>query len=114
MSSTWRNCSQVTPPGSVVSYNNAALSLAGRVIERVTGQTYERAMTDLVLDPIGLRDTLFFPNDIMTRRFAVGPPARGGWDDPGAAPVGDGTQRQPDGGTVRDGAGPAPLGALPP
>ncbi len=63
---------QVTPPGFVVSYNNAALSLAGRVIETVTGQTYERAMTDLVLDPIGLRDTLFFPNDIMTRRFAVG------------------------------------------
>ncbi len=63
---------QITPPGFVVSYNNAALSLAGRVIERVTGQTYEQAVRDLVLDPVGLRDTLFFPNDIMTRRFAVG------------------------------------------
>lgn len=63
---------QITPPGFVVSYNNAALSLAGRVIERVTGQTYEHAVTDLVLDPLGLCDTLFFPNDIMTRRFAVG------------------------------------------
>ncbi|MGI8657847.1 MAG: serine hydrolase domain-containing protein [Candidatus Limnocylindria bacterium] len=63
---------QITPPGSVVSYNNAALSLAGRVIEKVTGQTYEHAITDLLLDPIGLHDTLFFPNEIMTRRFVVG------------------------------------------
>ena len=31
------NLQQVTPPGSIVSYNNAALSLAGRVIEKVTG-----------------------------------------------------------------------------
>jgi CubicO group peptidase (beta-lactamase class C family) len=63
---------QITPPGFIVSYNNAALSLAGRVIEKVTGSTYERAIKDLVLDPVGLEDTLFFPNDVMTRRFVVG------------------------------------------
>jgi CubicO group peptidase (beta-lactamase class C family) len=63
---------QSTPPGAAVSYNNASLSLAGRVIEKVTGQTYEKALKELVLDPVGLRETLFFPNDIMTRRFVVG------------------------------------------
>ena len=63
---------QISPPGFVVSYNNASLSLAGRIIEKVTGKPYERAVTELVLEPIGLRDTLFFPNDIMTRRFVVG------------------------------------------
>ena len=63
---------QVTAPGFVVSYNNASLSLAGRIIERVTGQVYEHAMSELVLDPVGLHDTLFFANDVMTRRFAVG------------------------------------------
>lgn len=63
---------QITPPGVVVAYNNASLTLAGRIIEKVTGMTYERAIAQLVLDPIGLRDTLFFPNDIMTRRFVVG------------------------------------------
>ena len=62
---------QVTPPGFTVSYNNASLGLAGRIIEKVTGTTYEQA--------IGPRarsarpdETFFFPNDIMTRRFAVG------------------------------------------
>jgi CubicO group peptidase (beta-lactamase class C family) len=63
---------QITPLGSMVSYNNAAVILAGRVIEKVTGSTYEQAMQELVLDPVGLRMTFFFPNDIMTRRFAVG------------------------------------------
>jgi len=63
---------QITPPGFIVSYNNASLGLAGRIIEKVTGQTYEGALASLVLEPLGLHDTLFFPNDIMTRRFAVG------------------------------------------
>jgi CubicO group peptidase (beta-lactamase class C family) len=63
---------QVSPLGSTVSYNNASLSLAGRLIEKVTGMTYESALRQLVLDPLGLEETLFFPNDVMTRRFAVG------------------------------------------
>ena len=66
------NIEQVTPLGAAVSYNNASLSLAGRVIEKVTGTTFEKAMTDLVLAPLGMDHTLFFPNDIMTRRFVVG------------------------------------------
>lgn len=63
---------QISPLGAEVSYNNASLSLAGRVIEKVTGSTFEQAMRDLVLEPLGLHDTWFFPNDIMTRRFVVG------------------------------------------
>jgi len=63
---------QVTPLGESVSYNNASLALAGRVIEKVTGTTFEQAMKDLVLSPLGLEDTWIFPGDIMTRRFAVG------------------------------------------
>jgi CubicO group peptidase (beta-lactamase class C family) len=63
---------QVTPLGSAFSYNNAALNLAGRVIEKVTGQVYEKAMRELLLDPLGLNDTLFFPAEVMVRRFAMG------------------------------------------
>ncbi|HJT37658.1 MAG TPA: serine hydrolase domain-containing protein [Actinomycetota bacterium] len=63
---------QVTPLGSTVSYNNSSLSLAGRVIEKVTGSTYEQAIKDLVLDPLGMQDTFFFASEIMTRRFVAG------------------------------------------
>lgn len=63
---------QVTPLGKVVSYNNASLSLAGRIIEKVTGQTYEQAMKELIFQPLGLDSCSFFPNEIMTRRFVAG------------------------------------------
>jgi len=63
---------QVTPLGTACSYNNASLSVAGRVIEKVTGVTFEQAMKDLLFVPLGLDNTFFFPNDVMTRRFVVG------------------------------------------
>jgi CubicO group peptidase (beta-lactamase class C family) len=63
---------QVTPLGATVSYNNASLSVAGLIIARIAGTTYEQAIRDLVLDPLGLKNTFFFMNEIMTRRFAVG------------------------------------------
>jgi len=63
---------QVTPLGETVSYNNASLSLAGRIIEKVTGQTYEHAIKELLFEPLGLTHSFFFPNEIMTRRFAIG------------------------------------------
>ncbi|MEY2473798.1 MAG: hypothetical protein QOK28_3127, partial [Actinomycetota bacterium] len=63
---------QVTPLGESVSYNNAALSVAGRVIEVVTGLTYEQAIRELIFEPLGMKHSYFFPNEIMSRRFAVG------------------------------------------
>lgn len=63
---------QVYPLGTQASYNNAAVVLAGRVIEKVTGKTYEEAVKELVLDPLGLEHTFADMNEIMTRRFVVG------------------------------------------
>lgn len=63
---------QVTPVGEGFSYNNASLSVAGRIMEVVTGKTYEAAMRSLLFEPLGLDHCFFFPNEIMTRRFVVG------------------------------------------
>jgi CubicO group peptidase (beta-lactamase class C family) len=63
---------QITPPGFIAAYNNSSLSLAGRIIEKVTGKVYETAIREMLLDPIGLSMTFFFMNDVMTRRFVVG------------------------------------------
>lgn len=67
-----KDIKQVTPLNATVSYNNASLSVAGHIIEKLTGKTYEAAMRELVLDPLGLDDTLIFMTEIMMRRFAVG------------------------------------------
>jgi CubicO group peptidase (beta-lactamase class C family) len=63
---------QVSPLGATVSYNNASLSVAGLVISKVTGKTYEQALKELIFVPLGLDHCFFFPNDIMTRRFVAG------------------------------------------
>jgi CubicO group peptidase (beta-lactamase class C family) len=63
---------QVSPPGTVASYNNAAYVLAGRLIEKVTGQPYEAAIKRLVIEPLGCTESFFFAGEVMTRRFAVG------------------------------------------
>jgi CubicO group peptidase (beta-lactamase class C family) len=63
---------QLTPLGEIWSYNNAAFYLAGRVIEAVTGKSYEAAVRELVLDPIGMTQSFFFPEEVMIHSFAVG------------------------------------------
>jgi len=63
---------QVTPLGEAWSYNNAGFYILGRVVEVVTGQPFETAMRELVVEPLGLESTFFFPDEVMTYRFAVG------------------------------------------
>jgi CubicO group peptidase (beta-lactamase class C family) len=63
---------QMAPLGKVASYNNAALNVAGRVIEKVTGKTFETAMKELVLEPLGLDESLYYDGTIITRRTAIG------------------------------------------
>ena len=63
---------QISPLGETVSYNNASLALAGLVIERVTGTSYEQAVQDLVLEPLGLQRSMFEMRWIMTYRFSNG------------------------------------------
>ena len=55
----------ITPPGSTFFYNNTALVVAGRVIEAITGTTYEQAVRDLVLDPLQLSRTRFFTDEVV-------------------------------------------------
>jgi len=62
----------IGPPGARTSYSQAGYNLAGRIIEKVTGLTYERAVASLVLEPLGLQHSFFARDDVMTRRFAVG------------------------------------------
>lgn len=63
---------QFTPLGEVWSYCNTGFNIAGRIVEVITGQTYEAALKKLVLDPLGMSMTFLFPHDVMTHRFAVG------------------------------------------
>jgi CubicO group peptidase (beta-lactamase class C family) len=56
---------QLTPLGETFFYNNTAIMLAGHVIEAATGSTYEDAIRELVLDPLGMDHTYFFSDEIV-------------------------------------------------
>jgi CubicO group peptidase (beta-lactamase class C family) len=63
---------QLTPLGTIWHYNNAGFGIAGRVIEVVTGQTYERAATEMILGPLGMKRSNFTPAEAILERTAVG------------------------------------------
>jgi CubicO group peptidase (beta-lactamase class C family) len=68
-----RKLPQITPLGGPWSYCNTGFNIAGRIIEVVTQKPYEQAAQELILDPLGLKMTFFFPSDVLiTHRFAVG------------------------------------------
>ena len=69
---------QVAPPGAAWSYNNAGFSIAGRVIEAVTDTSIDRALRDLVFQPLGLEHAGTHPRDFITARFANGHTVRNG------------------------------------
>jgi CubicO group peptidase (beta-lactamase class C family) len=62
----------IAPPGTRASYSQAGYNLAGRIVEKVTGLTFEQAVASLLLEPLRLSHSFFARDDIMTRRFVVG------------------------------------------
>lgn len=62
----------VFPPGARFKYSNAGLAVVGRIVEVVTGKPFARAARELVLDPLGLRDTDFEARARLRRRLACG------------------------------------------
>jgi CubicO group peptidase (beta-lactamase class C family) len=63
---------QLTPLGARWAYNNSAFYVAGRIVEVLTEQPVERALRELVLQPLGLEHSFFFMDEVMTHRFVVG------------------------------------------
>ncbi len=63
---------QMFPCGAFFSYNNAAFTLLGRLIEVATGSTYNAAMQSLLFGPLGLADTLLERDAVLARLYADG------------------------------------------
>ncbi len=54
------------PPGEGFSYSNAGFSIAGAVIEAVSGQSFDRFVTDRLLRPLGMRTATFTADRAIT------------------------------------------------
>ena len=62
---------QLSAPGTVFAYNNASLVVAGRIIEIVTGKTYEAAVQELLLDPLKLTSTHYSTDRVIGLNVAA-------------------------------------------
>ena len=61
----------VRQPGGPARYSNEGLNIAGRIIEVVSGEPYEKFMQERLLDPLGMVDTTFHPTPAQMARIAT-------------------------------------------
>ncbi len=67
-----REARQMYRPGAYWSYCNSGFSLAGRLIEVIRGQPFERVMQECLFGPLALERTFFFVQDVLGYPYAYG------------------------------------------
>ena len=50
---------RIFPPGKIPSYSNYGFTLAGYIVERVSGEKFERYIEDHILKPLGMNNSTF-------------------------------------------------------
>ncbi len=63
---------QLTPLGEIWHYSNSSFTVLGRIIELVTGKTYEEATRELLFKPLGMDHSVFSAAEAIVHRTAVG------------------------------------------
>ena len=77
---------QNMPPGTCFSYCNSGYVLAGRLIEVMRDSTYDAALKEHILSPLGATRSTMLPEEVMLHRFAVGHVTPPGTTEPIVAP----------------------------
>ena len=57
-------------PDSKYQYSNAGINTAARIIEVVTGKNFEQFLDERMFQPLGMKDTTFWPNEEQAARVA--------------------------------------------
>ena len=57
-------------PGTSYSYSNEGIDTAARIIEVVSGMSYEKFIQQRLFDPLGMKDTTFWPDAEQLTRLA--------------------------------------------
>jgi CubicO group peptidase (beta-lactamase class C family) len=74
-------------PDTKYQYSNAGINTAARIIEIITGQSYEDFMQQRLFDPLGMKDTTFWPSEAQEPRIALSYKANKEKTDIEAVPV---------------------------
>ncbi|MBN6056890.1 beta-lactamase family protein [Nonomuraea sp. RK-328] len=76
------------PPGTAISYGGLGYVVLGRLIEVLTGRTWDQALKDLLFAPLGLEHSMTLPEEALRFRVAMSHLGQGG-ADPDPAPAWD-------------------------
>ncbi|MGA5133474.1 serine hydrolase domain-containing protein [Streptomyces olivoreticuli] len=76
------------PPGTAVSYSSVGYNVLGRIVEVLTGLTWDEALKQRLLAPLGLTQTMTLPEEALAFRAAMGHLGEPG-QDPDPAPAWD-------------------------
>ena len=86
-------------PDSKNAYSNAGINTAGRIIEVVSGMRFAKFLDERLFEPLGMKDTTFWPAGERLPRLAKAyKPAKGGFEECGINQLKyplDDPQRQP-------------------
>ena len=58
-------------PGTRWSYSNMGIATLGRLVEVISGEDYAHFVRTHILDPLGMRDTFYFPPEDKKDRIAL-------------------------------------------
>ena len=59
----------IREPGTKYEYNNSGINTGGRIIEVVSGLPYTEFMRRRIFDPLGMKDTTFWPSEAQAARL---------------------------------------------
>jgi CubicO group peptidase (beta-lactamase class C family) len=57
-------------PGTKYVYSNPGINVAGRIIEVASGKDYEDFLNERLFNPLGMKDTTFWPSESQLKRLA--------------------------------------------
>ncbi|MEW2403433.1 serine hydrolase domain-containing protein [Streptomyces sp. NPDC046862] len=60
------------PTGTAVSYSSLGYNVLGRIVEVLTGLTWDEALKERLLTPLGLTGTMTLPEEALAHRTAMG------------------------------------------
>lgn len=59
------------PPGTAISYGGLGYVVLGRVVEKLTGLTWDQALKSLLFEPLGLERSMTLPEEALRFRVAM-------------------------------------------
>lgn len=58
-------------PGTTWRYCQSGINTAARIVEVVSGQSFEKFLAERLFGPLGMQDTLFYPTELQAARMTL-------------------------------------------